>query len=149
MMSSYFDNVCTDPRTLRKTPRTTDTKSINGGCYVHSGLIKYIILLLIDQRYKDVTSIGLQLNFDGVEISDGHMWPQQARIVLSFTSTPFLVGTYYGKKNKLDDVEGYLNDLILELVIAMRHGVEHPTSGNRVRVWMHSVCVLTFLQEHS
>jgi len=139
LLGEEYNNICKDPRTLRKTPRTTDTKAMDGGFYVHFGLIKNILLLLMDPRYKDTMSIGLQLNFDGVEVKDNNMWPQQARIVSPFLSSPFLVGTFYGPK-KLTDVHEYLKDLIVELKISMENGIHHPITDKCVKVWLHSVC---------
>jgi len=139
MLNKEFSNICLDPRTLRKTPRTTDVKSIDGGSYVHFGLIRNIILLLIDPRYKDTVLLGLQLNFDGVEITKGNMWPIQARIVSPFLSSPFLVGTFYSTK-KLRNVHQYLKELMVELKLTMETGVHHPITDARVKVWLHSVC---------
>jgi len=138
LLNTHVGDACVDPRTLRKTPRITHVKRVGRGSYVHFGLLKHLQLLLMHPSRSDVTSLSVQLHFDGVKITSGNMWPQQGRVVHPFISPPFLIGTYYGVES-VSDVKGYLVELIGELKFA-ETGFEHPVSGTTVTLSVDSVC---------
>ena len=112
-----------DPRTLLKTPRKTEVKSLDGGCYVHLGLIEGLKILL-DERCETVDEVHIQINIDGLQLyssSNVQLWPILCRIVRPWISNPFVVGTYCGL-SKPSDVFSYFTSLLNELIPIVNEG---------------------------
>ena len=92
-----------DNRTLLGTPRTTVTKNICGGIYIHFGLTTGIHLQFHQCGVSSSTEVQLQLHIDGMTVfksSSLQLWPILCRVV-NWNSSIFVVGIFVVDKSQL------------------------------------------------
>lgn len=104
-----------DPRTLLKTPRSTDLKDCPPGKYLHVGLEKG---LRKEIRFHNIQERKLifDINVDGVSLRDkgtDTMWPILGKIRNIRDSTPFVIGLYRGPAKPSSSVT-FLDDFVNE-----------------------------------
>ncbi|CAL8082347.1 unnamed protein product [Calicophoron daubneyi] len=132
-----------DPRTLMKTPRTTDLRLIAPGEYGHYGLEQALERIQPNPILQAAEYVSLQFNVDGMNpFRDTNLciWPILGRIIDPVLISPFLVGLYSGTK-KPDDVNSYLRPFVEKLLQLLERGVNIGHSNTRAKICISSfVC---------
>lgn len=103
-----------DPRTLLKTPRSTQTRSIGQGTYVHLGF-QHSLNSFFHSSETLPDYIKVQINIDGLPLSKSsnkQFWPILGYIVNSIYPV-FAVGIFYGDQ-KPSSVSDFLSEFIEE-----------------------------------
>lgn len=114
-----FDKaLCSDYRSLLKTPRTSILKDVFPGSYIHMSLRKNIDLFLKDQQIIP-NDINIRINVDGLPIFKDSaqcpaFWIIQGDIIEEIKRKPFIIGVY-GGKTKPKSFNEFLRDTIDEL----------------------------------
>lgn len=117
-----------DIRTLVKTPRSCELKTIGKGQYCHVGIkdsLKYIF-----ENYPEIQAklkLSLHCSVDGAPVansSSSQIWPIQMSLADYPQISPFLVGIYHGfeKPQTCDD---FLADYVEEMTSLVNHGLCH------------------------
>jgi hypothetical protein len=111
-----------DPRTLLKTPKSTPSKPVPPGEYIHFGLKTELESTITKYNLK-VNPLKLIVNIDGLPVfksTNSQFWPVLGYI--SETETPpFVIGVYYGTSKPKSSKE-YLSDFVDELVTLQNSG---------------------------
>ena len=124
-----------DPRTLMKTPRTTDLRGISPGNYDHNGLEQALQRIAPNPVLQAAEYVSLQFNVDGMKPfkdTSLYVWPILGRIIYPVLTNPFLVGLYSGSK-KPDNVNLYLTPFVYELLELLQRGVNIGNSDRRIQ----------------
>ena len=144
-MQTFFPNLPNDARTLLKTARQYDIRTISDGLYHHFGIAKgvarYITTDILRQA-TDLNCIHIQINIDGLPLfksSKAQFWPILGRVVKPLVSDPFIIGLFSGEK-KPGDVGEYLQDFIGEVHYIEQHGIE--VNGSENKLGIHLSCFI-------
>ncbi|XP_046386311.1 uncharacterized protein LOC124165677 isoform X1 [Ischnura elegans] len=136
----YLKELPSDCRTLLKTPRHTEVRKMGCGVYAHLGL-RCLLLDILQNNYKIVDSISLQINVDGLPISKSsgsQLWPILIAIVELPEIIPFPVGVYHGKE-KPESCDDFMGNFIDELCLTLDEGIN--VGSRNIKVSVHSfVC---------
>jgi len=112
---SCFSELPSDSRALLKTPREIKITEISPGKYCHFPLVDTLLKVIKDY---EGTSVGLQLNVDGLPISKSsnqQFWPILAHVTDLPNSSPFVLGIYFGNdkpKSSNDFLQLAVQDLL-------------------------------------
>lgn len=128
-----FDvDICTDYRTLLKTPKNPVPKIITPGSYIHVGVRQSLYRLILEAGTIDpanlTANILMQFFVDGLSIAksttDG-FWVIMINIrhELIKRLTPKVIGVYYGKK-KMDNFNEFLWAFVMELNDILEKGID-------------------------
>ncbi|XP_025110695.1 uncharacterized protein LOC112574075 isoform X2 [Pomacea canaliculata] len=105
LLRIYHPSLPKDPRTVMKTARHINVRTIEGGSYYHFGItnclskLKGLTDYLLSQTSKLVPVIHLQINVDGLPLfktSSTQLWPITGRVCKPIETDPFLIGLYCG-----------------------------------------------------
>ena len=136
ILQTFFPNLPNDARTLLKTARQYDIRTISDGLYHHfgiaKGLARYTTTDILRQA-TDLNCIHIQINIDGLPLfksSKAQFWPILGRVVKPLVSDPFIIGLFSGEK-KPGDVGEYLQDFIGEVHYIEQHGIAVDGSENK------------------
>lgn len=106
-----------DSRTLKDTPRITETREVEPGTYWHFGIKRYLSILK-EIKVSLPQSLTLNLSMDGLPIcksSKGSFWPILGKFKEIPAMVPFVIGLYFHESSKPLNPGRYLEDLINEL----------------------------------
>ena len=147
----YFPLLPKDPRTLLKTPRFNHVKTVEGGSYVHFGIVKCVaqskdvlqyLLSRLQSCFQHITVLSLQINMDGLPLfksASTQLWPILARVCNPFKSAPFMIGLFCGDR-KPANVEEYLHDFVEEMQHLEQGPVDINVEENKVPVRINISC---------
>lgn len=115
-------NIPSDPRSLLRTPRSTNVSNCSGGQYYHFGLLEGI-LDVISSSKKNIDHISISVNIDGLPLSKSssqQFWP----ILGSITGFKqiFIIGIYYGTHKPVNSNE-YLKKFIDDTKVICEQGI--------------------------
>ncbi|ODM90974.1 hypothetical protein Ocin01_15709 [Orchesella cincta] len=133
---SCFSELPKDSRSLLKTPRKINIIKVKPGNYCHFPLVKTLSKVVENDNFS---SIGLQLNVDGVPISKSssqQFWPILAHVVNKPSSPPFVLGIYYGT-DKPESSNKFLEIAVQELLEISETGI--VINNQKVNVYVHSI----------
>lgn len=127
-----------DPRTLLRTPRHIDLKSIEGGGkYWHNGVIIPLKKILYSCAVNEMPEkISLNFNFDGLPIhksSNEEFWPILCNIYEIPKQDPFIIGIYCGK-GKPKDLNAFLNDFVEEMIQLLDNDLYLEQFEKRIKI---------------
>ncbi|XP_046386969.1 uncharacterized protein LOC124156450 isoform X1 [Ischnura elegans] len=130
-----FRGLPADTRTLLKTPREVNTRSIAGGTYCHVGIEKSLRNVISQNTsVAESGTIRLQCNVDGLPLaksSGSQVWPILMSLQDFPTVTPFIVGIFHGNQKPLSCSE-YFEEYVREMVRLGREGVVY--NGLRLEI---------------
>ncbi|KAA3675227.1 uncharacterized protein DEA37_0001289 [Paragonimus westermani] len=129
-----------DARTLLGTPpRTSKSRTRDGGHYVHFGLKDVLDRVL--RIHSQCDAVKLQIRVDGASLfksSRAQLWPILGRLTNPKTAT-FLVEVFSGQTKPMN-VSEYLQDLVDKMLDLQLHGYFNVGSGKRCV--MHFECLV-------
>lgn len=133
-----LSNLPKDPRTLLKTPRSTETRVVPPGTYCHFGLESGILGVLKNcYHVYEFKEIKIKVGVDGLPVSESNgsqLWPILGCIYP--TSKVFLVGAYHGFSKPADSNE-FLSEFVGELQVLINNGIIFD--GNKFNVLLFCI----------
>ncbi|EZA50805.1 hypothetical protein X777_11060, partial [Ooceraea biroi] len=129
--------VAENSKTLMKTPKSTNIRSVAPGEYFHNGL-RSEIMAFLQKSQIDVDLIEVQISIDGLPISNSstnQLWSILG-LVIPDLSNIFIIGCYFGSKKPYDCNE-FLRDFVDEAQILVTEGLEYR--GKHISVSIHSL----------
>lgn len=107
-------NLPSDPRSLLRTPRNTETRIVLPGEYCHVGLSKGVESIINRMSILPEGGIKISINIDGLPLSKSspkQLWPILGSV--KPYKNVFVIGIYYGEK-KPTNVNDFLQDFVTE-----------------------------------
>ena len=127
-----------DPRTMLKTPKTTDVRQMGEGQYCHIGLnetVKKIVMGRLAQN-REFDTLKLLINIDGAPLvgnsSEKGLWTILCKE--ADLDDVFLVGVYLGAK-KPDDPNEFVEAFVIEAVQLINDGFTHDGKLYKIRLY--------------
>lgn len=123
-----------DPRTIVKTPRSTNVKQLANGTYVHIGLKSGLVRRLEFGTVGNVKTLKVDMGFDGLPLSKStevHCWPIMARSFNLKDCRPFVVGVFCGSGHP-EPLREYLADYMSEAKQLLLGGIDFDSVNYRV-----------------
>lgn len=132
-------NIPKDSRTLLKTPRTTDIKTIPPGQYFHFNLTLTLLNAIeADIKEYQFKEISIKIGIDGLPISDSNtsqLWPILGCIYP--TSRVFIIGVYHGYSKPADSNE-FLQAFVEDISVLIQEGLTY----NEVKFNISIYCLI-------
>lgn len=119
---SCFSTLSVDARTLLKTPRQQDIRTVVPGTYYHFGLLKSIKQILPSVE-KNIDCLKIAVNIDGLPLtksSQQQFWPILGSVFPH--GNVFMIGLYHGNE-KPGDVNNFLKDFVDEAKELCENGI--------------------------
>lgn len=118
--------ILSDPRSLLKTPRSTNVNNCANGQYYHFGILEGIRSIM--SSINNINHIKISVNIDGLPLSRSsqqQFWP----ILGSITGSKqvFVIGIYYGKQ-KPSDANEYLTNFVRDAKVICEQGISLNTT---------------------
>lgn len=137
ILQQYIPSLPKDARTLLKTAKKVDVKTVAGGKYHHIGIQQGIVNVLSQRGCNPNVAVEIQVNVDGLPIfksSNTQLWPILGKIhnVMelfgsSVSDSPFVIGIYEGKQ-KPSSAHEYLQEFVAESNALETTGILHSSS---------------------
>lgn len=115
-------DIPSDPRTLLRTPRSTNIRNCGSGEYYHFGLLK-AIENSCSSLSINLSNIKISINIDGLPLaksSQQQLWPILGSVVQS--KQVFIIGAYYGRQKPSNSQE-FLKEFIEEAKLLCNDGI--------------------------
>ncbi|XP_011706792.1 PREDICTED: uncharacterized protein LOC105461965, partial [Wasmannia auropunctata] len=116
-----FSTLSSDARTVLKTPRHQDIRTVVPGLYYHFGLEKS--LRQIFSKKDNIDCLTIAINIDGLPLtksSQQQFWPILGSIIPY--DNVFMIGLYQGNE-KPEDVNDFLKDFVNEATEICQNGI--------------------------
>lgn len=133
LLKPYHPNLPLDCRTLLKTPRVINIKSLPNGEYVHFNV--NIMLINILSKTRNIPNVlELSINIDGLPLfhsSNTQFWPILA--LIKNICGPFVIGIFCGM-SKPEPLSLFLEDFISDISELLKNGVVYNNITYLVRI---------------
>lgn len=119
---SCFSTLSSDARSLVKTPRRQEIRTVIPGIYYHFGLLNSVLNILTTAK-DNIDCIKIMINIDGLPLSKSssqQFWPILGSIVPY--ENVFIIGIYYGNE-KPADANDFLKDFVNEAKEMCKNGI--------------------------
>lgn len=117
---SCFSTLSLDARTLLKTPRQQDIRTVVPGSYYHFGLLESLKQISVK---GNIDCLQIAINIDGLPLtksSQQQFWPILGSVIPY--GDVFMIGLYHGNE-KPEDANDFLNDFVNEAREICENGI--------------------------
>ncbi|KAB0790034.1 hypothetical protein PPYR_15646 [Photinus pyralis] len=125
-----------DPRTLLKTPRSTEIRVVPPGTYFHFGLKQGILNTIEkDSMVHEFFEIKLKIGIDGLPLSSSsssQLWPILGCVYP--TSHVFLIGAYHGY-SKPTEANDFLREFVDEIIVLINSGLTYEGKQLHISIY--------------
>jgi len=120
-----FSNLPVDARTLLRTPKSTNIKTVLPGLYSYFGVRVALeeYFRKCNHKFDNINTINLGINNDGLPLSKSStssLWPILG-CILPYKEI-FIIGAYYGSK-KPTNCNEFLQDFVKEMIELINNGI--------------------------